>query len=161
MDVLFRLTLFLLAACVVVGAGAVCFSVSLAPRLRRLDATDAAAVAQSTYRAGARRNELALLPAGPLLVVAAAASDGRLPWSAWWLWAALACWSAAVGARAAVVEPARRAALVVLGELAGTGPVEVDAKRALLDASLRRGHLGSLLVAACVAVALGSTALGA
>jgi hypothetical protein len=158
---LFRLALLVTFSSAVVGGGAVFFSLSLGPVLRRLDPPDAAAVAHAVYRAGARRNEAALLLVGPALLAAVALSEDRVAWSAWWLWAALAGWALVVLLRLAVAQPARRGALILLGELAGSRSGGADGKRSQVAAFVRRVQVANLLsclviLAAAACVAFGS-----
>jgi hypothetical protein len=157
---LFRLTLLVTLVSTVIGGGAVFFSLSLGPVLRRLDAPDAAAVAHAVYRAGARRNESALLLVGPGLLGAVASSEDRLRWSAWWLWAALGGWALVVLLRLSVVQPARRAALVVLGELAGSRSGGADHKRAQVATLVRRVQFATLLSCLAIVAAASCVAFG-
>ncbi|MEZ5262960.1 MAG: hypothetical protein R2755_14590 [Acidimicrobiales bacterium] len=167
MSALFALAVGVAGLAALVGYGAVFLSWSIGPPAGRLDAVDASealAVSRALYRSGARRNEAAALLVGPALLVAAASSDGRLPWGSWWLWASLVAWALTVVVRVALIQPARRSALVLLGELAGAGGGDLDGKRAQVLGLQRRVQLGGsavcvLCVAALAALAVGGTGL--
>ena len=68
MAVLFSLSWFVLALSAVGGYGAVLLGALLGPSLTRLDPPEAAAVAQVTYRIGARGAENACYLVGPAAV---------------------------------------------------------------------------------------------
>lgn len=120
MTVLFSLACFLLVLSAVIGYGALFVATAIAPATSRLEPGDASAVAQVTYRVGARRLETSGALVGPAGLAVVATSQDRLSWSAPWLWIALALWAATVVIRLAVMQPARRSALVILGGLAGS-----------------------------------------
>ncbi|MCC6434623.1 MAG: hypothetical protein IT196_06295 [Acidimicrobiales bacterium] len=167
MSALFSVAVAVAVLASLVGFGSVFQSCSIGPPARRLgagDAVDALAVSQALYRAAARRNETAIVVVGPALLAATAASDGRIAWSQWWVWVALAAWALSLVVRSAVVQPARRAALVVLGELAGSRSVESEAKRAQAAGLQQRAHAGlsamAVLCLAAVAAVVAGTAGG-
>ncbi len=120
MTVLFSFACFVLVLSAVIGYGALFLATAIGPATSRLEPGDASAVAQVTYRVGARRLETAGALVGPAGLVVVASSQDRLSWSAPWLWIALVLWVATVAVRLAVVQPARRSALVILGGLAGS-----------------------------------------
>ncbi len=130
----------------VLGYGAVCFAVLLGPLVRRLDAVDAAAVARAGYRLGARRAEQAMVVVGPAGALAVATSNGATAWSSQWFWAAEVAWLVSLVLRWGLVQPARRAQLVLLGELAGGGVPESSAKRAQAANHAQRMQIGLLLI---------------
>ena len=120
MTVLFSFACFVLVISAVTGYGALFLATAIGPATARLEPGDASAVAQITYRVGARRLETTGALVGPAGLAVVASSQDRLSWSAPWLWIALALWAATVVIRLAVVQPARRSALVILGGLAGS-----------------------------------------
>ncbi|MFN0027898.1 MAG: hypothetical protein ACKV2O_12075 [Acidimicrobiales bacterium] len=146
MSLLFRAAMLVCLLATVIGYGAVFFAVLLGPLVRRLDAADAAAVARAGYRLGARRAEQAMVVVGPAGALAVAASDGTLSWSSVWFWAAEGAWLASVVLRWALVQPARGAQLVALGELAGGGAPEHGTKRAHAASAAQRMQIGLLLI---------------
>lgn len=147
---LFSVAVAVAVLAALVGFGSVLQSCSIGPPARRLaagDAVDALAVSRVLYRAAARRNETAVVVVGPALLAAVAASEGRIGWSRWWVWVAVGAWAATLVVRAAVVQPARRSALVVLGELAGARGVGSEAKQAQAAGLQQRAHAGLTLMA--------------
>lgn len=146
MFVLFRTAILLCLVATVIGYGAVFFAGLLGPLVRRLDSVDAAAVAKAGYRLGARRAEQAMAVVGPAGAVAVAASDGALSWSSGWFWLAEAAWLLTMVLRWALVQPARRAQLVLLGELAGGGAPESSGKRGHAAAQAQHMQIGLLLI---------------
>jgi len=146
MAALFRASVLVCIVTTVIGYGAVFFAVLLGPLVRRLDSVDAAAVARAGYRLGARRAEQAMVLVGPAGAVAVAASDGVLSWSSGWFWLAQGAWLVSLVLRWALVQPARRAQLVVLGELAGGGAPESSTKRAHAASAAQRMQIGLLLI---------------
>lgn len=159
MAVLFSLSWFVLALSAVGGYGAVLLGALLGPSLTRLDPPEAAAVAQVTYRIGARGAENACYLVGPaavgVLVAAPAGPGGYGPWP----WLAVALWPVSLAVRAAVLQPARRTVVVALGDLAGA-PAGSESRRAQLAAAAGRLRAGALAVVALFAMAVAVAAFG-
>ncbi len=157
MTLLFSIASFVLVLSTVVGYGALFVATALGAATAGLEPGDAAAVAQITYRVGAFGLETAGLAVGPAGLAMVATSEQRLQWSAPWLWTALALWALTVAIRLTVVQPARRSALVILGELAGTRTAAALRQEQLAAVS-RRLLFGSrsclaLFIGACAVVA--------
>jgi len=157
--VLFSLSWFVLALAAVAGYGAVLLGALLGPALTRLDPPEAAAVAQLTYRIGARGIENACYLVGPaaagVLVTAPAGPGGYGPWP----WLAVALWPVSLAVRSAVVQPARRTVVVTLGELAGA-PAGSETRQAQLATAVGRLRAGALAVMVLFAVAVAVAAFG-
>jgi len=159
--VLFALASSLLVVAATAGYGALFLAAALGPIVRRLDPVDASAVARATYRVGALGTEQACLAVGPLAVATVATSEGTIGWSAPWVWIGLVLWAASLAVRAAVLQPARRQALVILGELAGSRSGQ-EARSTQLDRVNRRVQLAASACAALfvIGVAVCASRLG-
>lgn len=134
----------LLAA--VVGLGGLSADLLTDAQLTRAEGAEAYAVARTTYRRGARRDELALVLLALSGVAVVALSDGAIGAGEPWVAGTALCYAAVAVVLRWLVTPTRRRALVLLGGLAGPRPTEVATKRAELASLTRRLRLGSALI---------------
>jgi hypothetical protein len=158
----FGYKVFLLAhlLCVVVGYGAVALDSLALARARRLEGDEAYAVAQAGYAATVRQAGRFLYGVPIFGALAVATSDGAVSFSQAWVSGAFAVWLVGVGVLHGFVVPARRRALVLLGELAGArvasaGPTPiVTAQSAQLRGDQQRIAFGQAVFNLATVVAL-------
>ena len=116
----YRLLLLAHVASVIVGYGAVVFDSILGARATRMSGAEAHAVAQAGYRASVHvaQRALYLVPLAGIGVVLTHPNP-EVDFSSPWVSAAFVVYVASLGVLHGLVTPARRKALVLLGELAG------------------------------------------
>jgi hypothetical protein len=149
----FRLFLIAHLASVIVGYGAVVFDTLLARRAARFSGPEALAVAQAGYAASVHGAQLALYLVLPTGIGAVLTHPDAVDLATPWVSAAFVVFFAGLGALHGIVGPARRRAMLALGELAGRGDDGAEAGRALAESG-RRLQAGHALFHVLGAVAL-------
>ena len=105
--------------CVIVGYGAVAVDSLATTQQRRFAGAEAHAVAQAGYGTSAKLATRFLYGVPVFGIVAVALSKGDVSMGEGWVSAGLALWVVSLSVLHAVVIPARRRSLMLLGELAG------------------------------------------
>lgn len=117
----YKLVVVLHILCAIVGFGAIALDSLYAAQTRRFRGPEAHAVAQAHYAATAKVSEpfLYALPVLGILAVLLSSSGAKISMGDSWVSMSFLVYIATLGVLHGMVRPARRKALVLLGELAG------------------------------------------
>ena len=152
----FKLALWVHVLSAVAGYGSLVLEGVYVSQTRRARGSEAHAVAQAHYAASGKVAEGFLYIVPIFGILAVLLSDGRFSFAQGWISASFVVYLATLGVLHGVTKPARKASLVLFGELAGVAGRETDVTniRSQLTRLGKRQALGAMVFNLLTALAL-------